>query len=351
MHAHEQTMTVAELPMRVVELQGGFGLDHVAFGQRPAPRPGPGQVLLRMRAASINYRDLLMIEGQYNPRQPLPLIPLSDGVGEVIEMGADVSRIAIGDRVAPIFAQQWLAGAPTKERLRATLGGPLPGVLQEMAVFPAESVVRVPEHLSDVEAATLPCAGLTAWTALVEQGGVQPGDTVLVQGTGGVSLFALQFALIAGARVIITSSSEAKLARARDLGAWQGIHYPSTPDWGRRVLELTEGRGVDHVIEVGGAGTLGESLKAVRPGGHIAIIGMLAGSMLKTSLLPVLMRNLRLHGVLVGHRDGFEAMNRAVERHGLHPVVDRVYGWNELQAAFEYLRSGQHFGKVCLTLT
>ncbi|MCB1057340.1 MAG: NAD(P)-dependent alcohol dehydrogenase, partial [Acidobacteria bacterium] len=230
--------------MRVMEIRGGFGLDHLLPGERPDPEAGRGQVLLRMRAASINYRDLLMVQGRYNPRQPLPLIPCSDGVGEVVAVGPGVDRVAVGDRVAPIFCQRWLGGEATPERLRSTLGGPLDGTLAELMVLSQEGVVRVPEHLDDPEAATLTCAGVTAWSALFTHGEIVPGDTVLLLGTGGVSIFALQLAKLAGARVVITSSSDEKLGRARELGADETVNYTSVPEWGKRVRELTGGRGV-----------------------------------------------------------------------------------------------------------
>jgi NADPH:quinone reductase-like Zn-dependent oxidoreductase len=334
--------------MLAYEIHGGFGLDRLRRVERPDPRPGPGEVLLRMSAASLNYRDLLMVKGRYNPRQPLPLVPLSDGVGEVIEVGAGVSRVQVGDRVATMFAQHWLSGPPTRDKLKLTLGGPLDGVLAEQVVVHADGVSLVPHHLSDVEASTLPCAALTAWTALMDHGKVRPGETVLVQGTGGVSMFALQIASMAGARVIVTSSSHDKLEKARALGAWQTIHYPSTPEWGKTAVELSGGAGVDHVIEVGGAGTLQQSLRAVRPGGHVAIIGILAGSAGEVNLLPVLMQNLRMEGVMVGHREAFEGMCRAIQGHELQPVIDSVFAWTEVRDALEHLGSGQHFGKICL---
>lgn len=336
--------------MNVIELHGGFGLDHLRLAERPMPEPGPGQVLLRMRAASLNYRDILIVDGKYNPRQALPLVPLSDGAGEVVAVGPDVQRVAVGDRVLPLFAQLWFAGAPSRDRLRTTLGGPLDGVLAQYAVFPAESVVHAPEQLSDLEAATLPCAALTAWTALMEHGHLQPGETVVVQGTGGVALFALQFAVACGARVIVTSRSDAKLEKAKALGAWETIQVTQTPGWGKRVLDLTDGAGVDHVVELGGADSFGESLKAVRPGGHVAVIGVLGGSMLQTNLLPIVMNQLRVMGVMVGHRDAFEAMNRAIGQHGLRPVLDRVFDWREAADALAYLRTGAHMGKVCLRI-
>jgi NADPH:quinone reductase-like Zn-dependent oxidoreductase len=302
-----------------------------------------------MLAASLNFRDLLMVTGRYNPRQPLPLVPLSDGCGVVEAVGPGVAALQVGERVATCFAQGWVAGKPTRAGLKQTLGGPLDGTLREAMVLPELGVVPVPDHLSDVEAATLPCAALTAWTALVEHGQVAPGETVLVQGTGGVSIFALQFARMAGARVIATSSSPAKLQRALDLGAHDGIDHKAEPAWGKRALELTGGAGVDHVVEVGGGGTLQESLRAVKPGGHVALIGVLSGSSTSASLLPILMQAVRVHGVLVGHREAFLRMNRAIGCHQLRPVVDRVFPWHDARTALEVLQSGQHFGKICVS--
>jgi NADPH:quinone reductase-like Zn-dependent oxidoreductase len=277
------------------------------------------------------------------------LIPLSDGVGEVVAVGPEVRRFRVGDRVASVFAQKWTSGTPTKEKISSTLGGPLDGMLAELRSLNEEGLVRVPAQLSDAEAATLPCAAVTAFSALM-QAGVVPGQTVLVQGTGGVSLFALQFAKLAGARVLLTSSSEEKLSRARTLGADEGINYRSTPEWGKRARELTGGVGVDHVVEVGGAGTLEQSLKAVRPGGQVSIIGVLSGASATTSLVPLLMQNVRAQGVFVGSRETFEQMNRAIELHKLRPVVDRVFPVAQVRSAFEYLESGAHFGKVCCEL-
>lgn len=334
--------------MRAYEIRGAFGLDHLVAVERPDPRPGPGEVLLAMRAASLNYRDLLTVQGKYNPKQPLPLVPCSDGVGEVIELGAGVTRFQVGDRAVPVFAQRWLGGEPTRERLRSTLGGPLDGTLAEQMVVPAEAAVHPPDHLSDKEAATLPCAVLTAWSAVMVEGRTSAGDTVVVQGTGGVSLSALQFARLAGARAIVTSSSDEKLARARELGAWETINYRTTPEWGRRVKELTGDRGADLVVEVGGAQTLAQSVRAVRFGGTIALIGNLSGNATELNIVPVFMQRVRLQGILVGDRDGFEAMNRAIAANRLRPVVDRAFPWQEARQAFEHLASGRHFGKVCV---
>jgi NADPH:quinone reductase-like Zn-dependent oxidoreductase len=261
-----------------------------------------------------------------------------------------VSRVQAGDRVTTLFAQKWLAGRPTRERLRSTLGGPLDGTLAELAVFDQDGVVKTPEHLSDEEAATLPCAALTAWSALVTEGGVTAGDTVLVQGTGGVSLFALQLAKLLGASVVATSSRDEKLARVRAMGADETINYREVPAWGVRARELTGGAGVDHVVEVGGAGTLQQSLQAVRFGGTISLIGNLAGTRTELLLTHVFMQKIRLNGILVGDRESFEAMNRAIALHRLRPVVDRVFPLEDSRAAFAHLAAGEHFGKIVIRL-
>lgn len=327
-----------------------FGLDALALVERPDPEPGPGQAVVRMRAASLNYRDWLMLTGEYNPRQPLPLVPCSDGAGEVEAVGPGVTRVKPGDRVMSLFSQAWLAGPPTRAKLSATLGGPLDGTLAERVALSADGLVHTPPYLSDVEAATLPCAGVTAWNALVTQGGIAPGDVVVVQGTGGVSIFALQFGVLAGARVIVTSSSDEKLERARALGAWHTINYRTTPEWDRAVRDLTDRVGADHIVEVGGAGTLARSLRAIRVGGTISIIGVLTGRTAEVMLTPILMQNLRLQGVIVGSRETFETMTRAMAHHAMRPVVDRVFGFEEARDALAWLASGRHFGKVCIQI-
>lgn len=332
--------------MRAYVLDPTFGLDRLSIVQQPSREPGAREVRVSIRACSLNYRDLLMVEGRYNPKQPLPLVPLSDGMGVVTAIGTEVRRFALGDRVAGNFCQGWLAGEPTREKLRATLGGPLDGMLRQEVVLPEDGWVRVPDHLSDEEAACLPCAGLTAWSALFTQGGLKAGDTVLVLGTGGVSIFALQLARLGGARVIVTSRSEEKLERARALGAHATVCTAREPNWGHAVRELTGGVGVDHVIEVGGVGTLEQSLRATRVGGQVSLIGVLAGSSTALNLTPVLMQNIRIQGVLVGSREGFEAMNRAIATAGLRPIVDRIHGFDEAKAAFAALAQGSHFGKL-----
>jgi NADPH:quinone reductase-like Zn-dependent oxidoreductase len=336
--------------MKVFEIQKSFGLDSLVLAERPNQEPGPRQVLVAMRAFSLNYRDLLMVRGQYYPKQPLPLVPLSDGVGEVVRVGAGVTRVKPGDRVSPIFCQKWIAGPPTKAKLLTALGGPLDGTLAEQMVLDEEGVVVVPSHLSDEEAATLPCAAVTAWSALVEQGGLRAGDTVVVLGTGGVAIFALQFAKLTGARVVVTSSSDAKLERAKSLGADDLVNYKTTPDWDKKVKELTGGVGADHVLEVGGGGTFARSVRAVRPGGHISLIGVLAGASTEVNLAPILMQNIRVQGVIVGSRETFEAMNRAVAQHRLRPVVDRVFPFAEARSAFEHLAGQGHFGKIAIRM-
>jgi NADPH:quinone reductase-like Zn-dependent oxidoreductase len=334
--------------MKAFEIKGGFGLDALTLGERPDPRPGPGQVLLKMRAWSLNYRDLLVVKGLYNPKLRLPLIPLSDGVGEVVALGEGVGRVKVGDRVAGLFMQGWLDGDVTEAKTRTSLGGGgADGLLAEYAVLSQDGVVAVPAQLSDEEAATLPCAAVTAWHALVNEGGVKAGDTVLIQGTGGVSLFALQFARLHGARVLATSSSDEKLARVLQMGASDGINYKTTPDWEEPVREKTGGVGVDHVVEVGGAGTLGKSLRAVRVGGRIYLIGVLTGGG-QVNPLPILMKNVRVQGIYVGSRAMFEAMNRAIALHQLRPVVDRVFPFAEAQEALRYMESAAHFGKIAL---
>jgi len=332
-----------------VEISGKFGFDHLAVEKRADPEPGPGQVLIRVQAASLNYRDLLTIQGLYNPKQPLPLIPLSDGVGEVVAIGEGVRRAKAGDRVAGIFAQGWLSGPPTRDLVQGTtLGGPLDGMLAELVVLDEDGVVHVPAHLSDEEAACLPCAAVTAWSALVRHGNVKAGDTVLVLGTGGVSIFALQFAKLLGAQVVVTSSSDEKLARAKSLGADYTINYRENPKWSNAVRDVTGGQGADHIIEVGGVGTLSQSMRAVRMGGHISLIGVLAGPEAPLNLTPILMQDVRLQGVIVGPRDTFEEMNRAIHAHRLTPVVDKVFPLDEIRGACEYMAQGKHVGKVCI---
>jgi NADPH:quinone reductase-like Zn-dependent oxidoreductase len=333
--------------MRAYRIHEAKGPASLTLDDLPEPEAAPGRVVVKVRAASLNYRDLLVIKGAYSRNLPLPLIPLSDGAGEVAEVGPGVTRFKPGDRVAGCFFSRWDGGQIDDRASKSALGGAVDGMLAERVALPESGLVKIPEHLTDEEAATLPCAALTAWHALMEGGGLKAGQTVLVQGTGGVSLFALQFAKLAGARVIATSSSDAKLVKVREMGASDGINYKTTPDWDVAARNLTDGLGVDHIVEVGGAGTLPRSIKAVRLGGHIALIGVLTGGG-EVDPRPLLMKNIRLQGIYVGSRDMFETMNRAIALHKLKPVIDRVFPFEQAVAAYQHLESGTHFGKVVI---
>ena len=329
--------------------KGSTSLDGLAMVSRDEPRPGPGQVLVRVRATTLNFRDLAVVTGKYfGGTVQRDLIPLSDGAGEVAEVGAGVSRFAAGDRVAGTFFQTWVEGKPPGTM--APLGSPLDGMLAEYVVLDQDGLVVVPEHLGWEQAAALPCAGVTAWNALMVQDRVLPGETVLLLGTGGVSIFALQFARLAGARVIITSSSDEKLERARAMGADTGINYRSTPAWDTAVLEHTGGAGVNHVIEVGGAGTLARSFNSVGFGGQVTLIGVLSGHEGDTSPHGLMLKSARLQGVFVGNRAMFEGMNRAIAINGVKPVVDRIFPFDEARQAFELMAAGGHFGKIAITV-
>jgi NADPH:quinone reductase-like Zn-dependent oxidoreductase len=335
--------------MKTYEIQK-FGLENLKIVDRPKPEPKPGQALVRVKACSLNYRDLMVAKGLYNPKMPLPRVPFSDSCGVVEAVGSDVSRVRVGDRVAPIFMQTWIDGPLTDEKSKSALGGSIDGVLAEYVAVDAEGLVHVPSHLSDEQAACLPCAAVTAWNALVTQGNLKAGDTVLLQGTGGVSLFALQFAKLHGARAIITSSSDEKLNRAKQLGADETVNYKTTPDWENAVLELTNGAGVDHVVEVGGAGTLERSLKAVRSMGIVSQIGVLTGVVKDLNIAPILMKHIRVQGIYVGSRAMFEGMNRAIGQTRLAPVVDRICNFEEAADALRHMESGGHFGKIVLKI-
>lgn len=326
-----------------------FGPENLECVELPDPRPGPGQAVVRVRACSLNYRDLVVSKGGYGRAVKPPLTPLSDGAGEVVAVGEGVTRVQPGDRVAAIFMQGWIDGSPDDAKAATALGGALDGMLAEQVCLDADGLVRVPGHLSFEEAATLPCAAVTAWHALFDSGGLRPGQSVLTQGTGGVSIFALQFAKMAGARVFATSSNDRKLERLRAMGADAVVNYRTTPDWDRAAREFTGGAGVDHVVEVGGAGTLPVSLKAVRRGGHIALIGVLSG---QGEIDPrfIFLKQVRMQGIYVGSRQMFGEMNQALGMSGMRPVIDRVFGFGEVREAMAYLESGAHFGKVCIRI-
>ncbi|HVN91849.1 MAG TPA: NAD(P)-dependent alcohol dehydrogenase [Candidatus Binataceae bacterium] len=335
--------------MKLYEIADPNGIDSLKLVDRPTPKPSPGEVLMRVRATSLNYRDLAIIRGGLRGMMKTPLVPISDGAGDVVETGPGVTRLKKGDRVAAIFTQGWLAGGPFKGMYSSSLGGGIDGMLAEYVVLREDGFVHIPEYLSYEEAATLPCAAVTSWNALVVEGRVKPGDTVLIMGTGGVSIFALQFAKMHGARVIATSSSDAKLHRLKEMGASELINYKTTPDWDEKVLELTGGDGVDHVVEIGGAGTLPKSINAVKAGGIVHLIGILAGAA-KVDPLPLLFKQARVQGILVGSHEMFVAMNRAMEVNRVHPVIDKVFPFTEAQAAYRHLESGSHFGKVCIAI-
>ncbi|MDH3911702.1 MAG: NAD(P)-dependent alcohol dehydrogenase [Rhodospirillales bacterium] len=336
--------------MRAYEIQGDGGIDALAPVERETPRPGPGEVLVRLRASSLNYRDLSTVLDPLSRGLSLPLIPNSDAAGEVVEVGPGVTRFKPGDRVMGLFFQRWISGGISAEAMASALGGALDGVLCEHTVLREDGLVALPDHLGFEEGATLPCAALTAWHALVTKGGVKAGDTVLLLGTGGVSLFALQFAKLHGARVVITSSSDEKLERARGLGADETVNYRQTPAWAEAVREATGGLGVDHVVELGGPGTLEQSIQATRVGGRISLIGILTGMAGAVNPTPVMRSSLCLQGIYVGNREMCEAMNRAIGLHGLKPVIDRAFDFDEARAAFHLMRSAGHFGKIVVRI-
>ncbi|MBD2613493.1 NAD(P)-dependent alcohol dehydrogenase [Nostoc punctiforme FACHB-252] len=336
--------------MKVYEIQSNAGIDALALVDRPEPKPAAGEVLVQVKATSLNYRDLLVIEGAYGAGQKYPLIPISDGAGEVVAVGKGVTRVKIGDRVAATFFQDWIYGSLTREQMKSDLGGGIDGMLAEYVVLHQDGLVILPDHLSYAEGATLPCAAVTAWHGLVTKGNISPGDSVLLLGTGGVSIFALQFAKIHGARAIATSSSDEKLARIKQLGADETINYKITPDWEKQVYQLTNRTGVDHVVEVGGAGTLPKSLQAVRIGGRVSLIGVLSGRGSEIDPMPILFKSLTVQGIYVGSREMFEAMNQTIQQHQIKPIIDRVFPFHEAREAYRYLKSAAHFGKVVISL-
>jgi NADPH:quinone reductase-like Zn-dependent oxidoreductase len=336
--------------LKCYELQGPNGIDGLALVDKPVPEPGAGEVLVRLKAATLNYRDLLTVKGGYGSRQKFPLVPVSDGAGVVERVGPGVREFVSGDRVIGSFFESWIGGEPSEAKMRRALGGSVDGVLSEYRVFPKHALVTTPEHLSDIEAAALPCAGLTAWSAVVKLGGIKPGQSVLAQGTGGVSLFAIQFAKMCGARVIATSSSDAKIERLKKLGADFTLNYKATPDWGKKAREWS-GHGVDLVVEVGGVGTLNESIRAVRIGGTIAFIGVLAGPPPSDLRLPLMvMQQQRLQGVTVGSIEDLKAMADAISVNRMKPVIDKVFSFDQVKQAFAHMESGAHFGKVAIAI-
>jgi len=337
--------------MRAWTLSSGFGFENLRIEQRPEPSCGPRQVVIRVRAVSLNARDVMMVRGEYNPRQKLPLIVASDAAGEVVQCGAGVHEWRVGDRVCPIFAGLWQSGPLSQAARRSTLGGPVDGTLSEYFMADAEALVPLPGHLSWLEAACLPCAGVTAYRALVELAQLQAGQWLVCLGTGGVSLAALSIARALGVRVILTSRSSEKLTRALALGAEHGIDTSHTVAWGKTVRTLTGGEGAHHVLEVGGAGTIAESVRALGLGGSLSVIGVLSGAQPELDLRPILMQDIRIQGVFVGSRETFLRLLELVRAHALRPQIDRVFEFDDTRAAFEYAASGQQFGKVVISLS
>jgi len=336
--------------MRAYQLPAGGSIDALVEVDLPMRKPAHRQVLVKVAACSLNYRDLAIALGRYRAPSKANLVPLSDGAGEVVEVGAGVMRFKPGDRVAGCFFQRWSGGRPEPDTQASAVGGAIDGMLAEYVVLEEDGAVKLPAHLSFEEGAALPCAGVTAWHAVVEHGRTIAGSRVLVQGTGGVSIFALQFARMLGAEVVVISSSDDKLARAKALGATHLINYKTTPEWDKAVLDLTGGQGVDQVVEVGGAGTLVRSLNAIRLNGSISLIGVLAGA---AEINPMLMlvKRANVQGISVGSRQMFEAMNRAIAANGMKPVIDKVFPFAETHAAYRHLQSAAHFGKVVIGMT
>ena len=335
--------------MKAYEVREPAGLDGLVLNRdRPEPKPGHRQIVVRVRAAALNYRDQGVIKGAYGYTK-FPVIPLSDGAGDVAAVGPGVTQFKPGDRVASTFFVNWTGGRIPPNASHNSLGGMVDGVLAEFAVLNETGAIKIPDHLSFAEAATLPCAALTAWNALIETGQIKAGESVLILGTGGVACFALGFAKMHGARVFITSSSDEKLARAKALGVDVAINYASHPDWDQDVVAETGGAGVDHVLEVGGPGTLEKSMNAVRPGGSIYVIGALGGA---GSINPRMInrKSLRLLGIHVGSREMFEAMNKAIALNRFKPLIDRTFAFEDAKAAYLHQQSGGVFGKVAIAV-
>jgi len=338
--------------MRAYAFKTPDGPDSLVSIDKPMPEPGPGEVLVKLGAASLNYRDLLIAKGAYRSRQKQSdLVPLSDGAGRITALGAGVDQFSVGDRVTACFFHDWPSGTATERAMESDTGRAVDGMLQEYRVMSTSAIVPTPKHLSDAEAASLTCAGLTAWSAVVRLGHVKPGEAVLTQGTGGVSLFALQFAKMAGARLAITSSSAEKLERALALGADYGINYASDPNWGQAAKDWAGGDGVDNVVELGGTETMKQSLIAVRPGGTLSLIGVLSGATTGNVLLPfIISRDVRLQGVTVGPQESMREMCQAIETHQMKPVIDKVFPFADSADAFRHLQAANHFGKVCISI-
>ncbi|MCH9671611.1 MAG: NAD(P)-dependent alcohol dehydrogenase [Gammaproteobacteria bacterium] len=336
--------------MRAFEIVSADGIDSLAINDRPQTQLGSRDVRVKIHASSLNYRDLMTVLHPTG-RATLPLVPNSDGAGEVVAVGDEVDEFRIGDRVATLFFQRWADGNISTTAMQSALGGALDGVLAEEVTLKADGLIKLPSHLDYAQGATLPCAALTAWHSIVEKGRVKAGDTLLILGTGGVSIFALQFGKILGARTIVTSSSDEKLERARGLGADETINYRDMPDWDDKVLELTDGAGVDHGVEVGGPGPLVKSINASRVGGSIGLIGILTGAGGMVNPTAMMRKSINLHGVYVGSQRMFADMNKAISHHQLHPVIDQTFEFADAPAAFHAMHKAGHFGKIVVTMS
>ena len=335
--------------MRAYQLpKSGAGIEALTVVDRPVPKPLYRQVLVKVAACSLNYRDLLIVRGGYHAPVLANVVPLSDGAGEVVEIGPGVLRVKPGDKVAGCFFQRWPGGEPDPHMHTSALGGPIDGMLAEYAVLEEEGVVKLPEHLSAEEGATLPCAGVTAWYAMMHHAKLIAGQTVLLQGTGGVSIFGLQFAHAIGIAAVITSSSDDKLARAKALGAACCINYKTNPEWDQAARAFTGGRGVDHVLEVGGASTLTRSFAAIRISGNISIIGGVSGRATAVNPGLIFTKRANVQGISVGSMQTFEEMNAAIAGNKIKPAIDRVFGFEEAKAALHHMAAGGHFGKIVI---
>lgn len=337
--------------MKSYSLCNNFGINRLLINETEPQKPKNNQVLLKIKAVALNYRDLLMIEGTYNPKQKLPLIPVSDGVGEVLEKGCDVKDLKIGDRVVGLFSQTWMSGEIKKEHMLSVLGGPLNGMLSEFIVLNESGVIKVPNFLTDIEASTLPCAALTAWRAVVEEGNISSESVVVLQGTGGVSLFALQFLESLKARVIMISGNDLKIEKIKKrFNFLDIINYNSTPKWAKKIKDITNGKGADLIVELGGALTFQESLEAIGVGGQIKVIGNLSGNRSELNLVTIPMKSIKIQGIFVGNRASFNRMNDKIDSNKMHPFIDAVFSFNEAKEAFMYLKKSEHLGKVCIKL-
>ncbi|SHM14322.1 zinc-dependent alcohol dehydrogenase family protein [Mucilaginibacter sp. OK098] len=337
--------------MKAYQITKGYSIASLSLIEKDHLQLLPNQVLVKIKALSLNYRDLLVIKGVDDWKPPVGRIPVSDGVGTIVEVGSEVTTVSANDRVAGLFLPNWLDGKLTAEKLANPLGGKVrDGLLQEYVVFNENELIKVPAFLTDSEAATLPCAGLTAWHSLMEKDKIQPGNTVLIQGTGGVSLFSIQFALMAGAEVILLSGSDEKLQRAKQMGVNHLINYKQFPNWEDEVLNITNGRGVDHVVEVVGSDHINKSIDAVALDGTISIIGLINGLKGNINTVKIMTKQIKLQGINVGSKEMFNKMNNALEVNNIHPIIDKTYSFDEAKEALTLLERSSHFGKLCISL-